>query len=69
MMFNDSIINKGDFDVLVVGGGVAGISAALSCIREGKTVCLFEKSVTLGGLATLGLVNWYEPFQKTYKTP
>lgn len=61
MMFNDSIINKGDFDVLVVGGGVAGISAALSCIREGKTVCLFEKSVTLGGLATLGLVNWYEP--------
>lgn len=29
MMFNDSIINKGDFDVLVVGGGVAGISAAL----------------------------------------
>ena len=29
MMFNDSIINKGDFDVLVVDGGVAGISAAL----------------------------------------
>ena len=29
MMFNDSIINKGDFDVLVVGCGVAGICAAL----------------------------------------
>ena len=38
MMYNDLIINKGVFGVLVVGGGVAGISAALSCVRGGEIV-------------------------------
>lgn len=49
------------FDVIVVGGGVAGVSAALSAKKEGLNVCLIEKGSILGGLATSGLINWFEP--------
>ena len=49
------------FDVLIAGGGVAGCAAALSAARQGMRVLLLEKSVTLGGLATLGLINYFEP--------
>jgi hydroxysqualene dehydroxylase len=36
--------------VAVVGGGLAGISAALACADAGATVTLFEKRKHLGGL-------------------
>ncbi len=49
------------FDVIVAGGGVAGVAAALAARRAGKTVLLLEKSITLGGLSTLGLVNYFVP--------
>ena len=42
--------------VLVVGGGIAGVSAALAARREGAQVLLLEKSALLGGLATIALV-------------
>ncbi len=48
-------------DVLVCGGGFAGISAALSAARAGKKVILLEKTYMLGGLATAGLVTIYLP--------
>lgn len=48
-------------EVLVVGGGIAGVAAALAARRAGARVLLLEKSVLLGGLATNGLINWYEP--------
>ncbi len=48
-------------DVLVCGGGFAGISAALAASRQGKKVILLEKSFMLGGLATAGLVTIYLP--------
>ncbi|HUA86535.1 MAG TPA: FAD-dependent oxidoreductase [Bryobacteraceae bacterium] len=41
----------GERTVLVVGGGVAGISAALSAANAGFTVVLVEKSAKLGGYA------------------
>ena len=49
------------YDLIVVGGGVAGVSAALSSAREGLKVLLIEKNALLGGLATIGLISWYEP--------
>jgi hypothetical protein len=54
-------IRKTPYDVIVVGGGVAGISAAVAAARTGAKTLLMEKSVILGGLATLGLISWYEP--------
>lgn len=49
------------YDVIVVGGGVAGIAAATAAARGGAKTLLMEKTVTLGGLATQGLISWYEP--------
>ncbi|MBN1670186.1 MAG: FAD-dependent oxidoreductase [Kiritimatiellae bacterium] len=51
----------GRYDVVVVGGGVAGVSAAIAAARSGASVCLMEKTVTLGGLATLGNVLVFLP--------
>lgn len=48
-------------DVLVAGGGVAGIAAALAASRNGARVVLAEKQCVLGGLATSGLVTVYLP--------
>ena len=48
-------------DVLVCGGGFAGISAALAAARQGKQVILLEKLFLLGGLGTAGLVTIYLP--------
>lgn len=51
----------GKYDVIVVGGGIAGVGAALSARRNGLNVLLVEKSVVLGGLATLGFIAYYLP--------
>ena len=48
-------------DVVVVGGGVAGIAAALSAARAGASTALVEREFALGGLATLGLIAIYLP--------
>lgn len=47
----------GSYDVVVVGGGMAGVAAALSCGKRGWKVLLIEALSALGGLATMGLVN------------
>lgn len=39
------------YDIIVVGGGPAGLTAALYALRAGKTVLVIEKS-TFGGQIT-----------------
>ena len=51
----------GDYDVIVAGGGVAGIAAALAAARHGAKTLLLERMYMLGGLATSGLVTVYLP--------
>ena len=43
-------------DVVVVGGGPAGIAAAVSAARNGASVTLVERYPYLGGLASGGMV-------------
>ncbi|MBQ9784024.1 MAG: FAD-dependent oxidoreductase [Clostridia bacterium] len=52
---------KSCHDVIVVGGGIGGVCAAVAAARMGADVLLIEKSINLGGLATRGLISWYEP--------
>ncbi len=47
-------------DVLVCGGGCAGIAAAVAAARHGCRVTLLERWPTVGGMATNALVNgWH----------
>lgn len=45
------------YDVIVAGGGMAGVTAAVSAARNGCRVCLIEQSMVLGGIGTGGLVT------------
>lgn len=47
-------------DVLVVGGGPAGTTAAIAAARLGADVTLVERYGHLGGLSTGGLVLWID---------
>ncbi len=47
----------GDFDVLVVGGGPAGLAAAVSAARHGADTLLVERYGFLGGMGTAGGVT------------
>ena len=49
-----SIIN--DAEIVVVGGGPAGVAAALAAARNGADTVLVERYGQLGGMATGGLV-------------
>lgn len=49
------------YDIAVVGGGVAGIAAAVQSARFGMKTILVEKTALIGGLATSGLVNVFLP--------
>jgi hypothetical protein len=48
-------------DLVVVGGGICGVSASIAAARRGLSVGLVEKGPYLGGLATMGLVAIYLP--------
>lgn len=55
-------------DVLVVGGGPGGLSAALGAARQGAKVMLVERYGCFGGViaqSMVGTVAWYRTTEKT----
>ena len=50
----------GDFDLVVVGGGIAGTSAAVSAARNGLTVALVQDRPVLGGNGSSEVRVWPE---------
>ena len=47
----------GEYDVVVVGGGMAGVGAALAAAQAGAKTIVIENTSALGGLVTMGVVN------------
>ena len=54
---------KYNADVLIIGGGPAGVCAAISAARSGVSTVLVEEGGFCGGMATRGLVG---PFMTCY---
>ena len=59
--YSKSIPVKKSYDVIVCGGGLAGVAAAVAAAENGLSVLVLEKSNILGGLGTLGLINLFVP--------
>jgi hypothetical protein len=53
---------QGDFDVLIVGGGLAGVVAAVAAARNGVKTALIERGWLVGGAATAGMVSMFLSF-------
>ena len=62
-----SIPLDASYDVIVVGGGPAGCTAAASAAREGAKTLLIEATGSLGGMGTSGLVPAWCPFSDKEK--
>jgi hypothetical protein len=52
-------------DIVVIGGGPAGIAAAVSAARHGAKVVLLERWPSVGGQATNALVNIWHTSDRT----
>ncbi|EXC54627.1 pyridine nucleotide-disulfide oxidoreductase family protein [Acinetobacter baumannii 45052_5] len=42
-------MSKTQFDLIVVGAGILGLSAAIQAQEQGLKVCIFEKNAKPGG--------------------
>ena len=49
---------KRQYDVIVVGGGTAGVIAAIQAARAGASTLVVEKNGMLGGTMTIGGINY-----------
>jgi hypothetical protein len=62
-IYHNKIPDTLESDVVVVGGGPAGLCAAVAAARGGAKVILVEKNAFCGGMATAGMVA---PFMTCY---
>ena len=61
--YTKQLASIGHYDVIVLGGGPAGVCAAIEAARGGARVLLAEAQGMLGGMATTALVG---PFMTNY---
>ena len=61
--FHQAVSIYGQYDVVVIGGGPAGVCAAIAASRKGMKVLLVESTGMLGGMATSAMVG---PFMTNY---
>ena len=54
-------MKKKEWDVIVVGGGSAGIGASLAAARNGANTLLVERYGIVGGMGTVALVHTFDP--------
>lgn len=57
ILFQKEIDSYGHYDVVVLGGGPAGVCAAVEAARNGAKVLLVEAAGMLGGMATTAMVG------------
>ena len=50
-------------DIIIIGGGIAGLTAAVYCLRSGKSVLLFEKKAYGGQISQSHAVENYPGFK------
>ena len=59
MKYHCEAVETTYYDVVVVGGGPAGIGAAIAAARSGMKTLLIEDNCCLGGISTAGALPFY----------
>ena len=65
--FQKEINYEDHWDVIVIGGGPSGCTAAIAAAREGARTLLVEATGNLGGMGTSGLIPAWCPFSDKEK--
>ena len=65
MLLLDKKITEELYDILILGGGVAGLAAAITAGQLGLRILVLEKAVFGGSVAVLETVSGYPGIEKT----
>lgn len=65
----DKPVDAGDFDFVVIGGGYAGMGAAISAARMGCSVALIQDRPVLGGNGSSEVRVWSQGYTSLGKYP